>query len=103
MPGICGVISRPPSDTRSLVDAMASRQRHYPWHHPHTWVSSDGHAGLGSVTLDSRPAGLAERNAMALAFDGELYAAREAHAHLVRHGVNFTGDSVLELLMHGLS
>ncbi len=24
-------------------------------------------------------------------------------AHLVRHGVNFTGDSVIELLMHGLS
>jgi asparagine synthase (glutamine-hydrolysing) len=103
MPGICGVISRLPSDTRSLVNAMVSRQRHYPWQHTHTWVSSDGHAALGSVTLDSRPGGLAERNAMALAFDGELYAARDARAHLVRHGVDLAGDSVIELLMHGLS
>ena len=40
---------------------------------------------------------------MALAFDGELYAAKEARAHLARHGVHFIGDSILELLMHGLS
>ena len=94
MPGICGVISRLPGDTRSLADAMVSRQKHYPWQRTHTWVSSDGQAGLGSVTLDARPSGLAERNATALAFDGELYGAREARAHLVRHGVNLTGEEV---------
>jgi asparagine synthase (glutamine-hydrolysing) len=104
MPGICGITTGSPTDTRSLVDAMASRQRHYPWHQTHTWVSGDGHVGLGSVTLDSHAAaGVAEHYEVSLAFDGELYTAREARAHLIRHGVNFTGDSVIELLMHGFS
>jgi asparagine synthase (glutamine-hydrolysing) len=89
---------------QSLVGAMASRQHHYPWQQTHTWFSSDSHVGLASVTLDSQAAaGLAEQYGVALAFDGEFYDAREARAHLVRHGVSFHGDSVLELLMHGLS
>jgi len=104
MPGICGITTSSPSDTRTLVDAMASRQHHYPWQHTHTWVSNDGHAGLASITLDSRgTGGLAEDYGVVLAFDGELYAAREARSQLVRHGVSFNGDSVLELLMHGLT
>ena len=83
---------------------MASRQRHYPWQRSHTWVSGDGHVGLASVTLDPHDgAGIAELCDVALAFDGEFYAAKETRAHLVRHGVHFTGDSILELLMHGLS
>ena len=104
MPGICGIATGSPAETRSLVDAMASRQHHYPWQQTQTWVSSDGRVGLGSVTLD-RPAAaaLAEQYGVALAFDGELYAAREVHAHLVRHGASFSGDSILELLMHGLT
>src|SRR6476646_682850 len=104
MPGICGITTAARSDTRSLVDAMASRQKHYAWQRTHTWVLSDGHAGLGSVTLDSQPAGgLAESYEVALAVDGELYAARDARARLVRQGASFSGDSVIELLMHGLS
>ena len=69
-----------------------------------TWVSSDGHAGLATVTLDSQgAAAIAELFGVALAFDGELYAAKETRAHLARHGVHFLGDSILELLMHGLT
>ena len=104
MPGICGVATASPADTHSLVCDMAARQQHYPWQKSQCWASSDGHAGLASVTLDSQgTAGLAEQYGVALAFDGELYAAREARAHLVRHGASFKGDSVIELLMHGLT
>ncbi|HEY2895156.1 MAG TPA: hypothetical protein VGJ16_13110, partial [Pirellulales bacterium] len=103
MPGICGITTGTPSDTRSLVNAMASRQCHYPWQSTRTWVSGDGHAGLASVTLDRTASDLAWQFGIALAFDGELYAAREVRSHLVRHGANFAGDSVAELLMHGLS
>jgi asparagine synthase (glutamine-hydrolysing) len=104
MPGICGIATTSPADTPSLIGAMASRQQHYPWQKSHTWVSSDGHVGLATVTLDSQAAaGVGELFGVALAFDGELYAAKEARAHLARHGVHFISDSILELLMHGLT
>lgn len=83
---------------------MASRQRHYPWQTPRSWVSRDGHAGLATVTFDSQAnPGVNEHCGVALALDGEFYAIREARAHLVRQGAHFIGESPLELLMHGLS
>ncbi len=103
MPGICGITTGLPIDTQSLVSAMASRQVHYPWQKSHTWVSMDRHIGLATVAFDSHDgAGIAEHYEVSLAFDGELYEATEVRAHLARHGVHFVGDSILELLMHGL-
>ncbi len=85
MPGICGIVTGTAAEARSLVGAMASRQQHYPWQKSHTWVSGDGHVGLATVTLDSQDgAGIAELYDVALAFDGELYAAKETRAHLVQ-------------------
>ncbi len=103
MPGICGITAPSLAEAHSLVGAMASRQRHYPWQRADTWVSTDSHAAMATVMVDPEGAGIAELFGMALAFDGELYAAGEARAHLVRHGVHFVSDSLLELLMHGLS
>ena len=67
-----------------------------------TWVSSSEPRAMRQ-SWSIRGPGIAELFGMALAFDGELYAAGEARAHLVRHGVHFVSDSLLELLMHGLS
>ena len=104
MPGICGIAANESPDLRSLVDAMASRLRHYPWQTASTWAPSGGSAVLSSVTLSSPGTDtLAEMFGVALAFDGEIYAAKDARAHLVRHGVHFHGDSTVELLMQGLS
>ena len=91
-------------DLRPSADAMASRMRHYPWQKTDTLVPGGGHAALASVTLDSRGSdSLGELFGVALAFDGELYGAKEARAHLVRHGVHFRGDAPLELLTQGLA
>jgi asparagine synthase (glutamine-hydrolysing) len=104
MPGICGIAANGSPNLRSLVDAMASRLRHYPWHTARTCAPNGGSAALSSVTLGSPATDtLAEVSGVALAFDGEIYAAKDARAHLVRHGVHFHGDSTVELLMQGLS
>ena len=104
MPGICGIAANGCPNLRSLVDAMASRLRHYPWQTASTCAPSGGSAVMSSVTLGSPGTdSLTEMFGAALAFDGEIYAARDARAHLVRHGVHFHGDSTVELLKQGLS